>query len=190
MSRDDRKALDRTNPDRVIRRFGDRCLRRKCPEADISGNGTNELVKKLWRILEADGGVGLAAPQVGVESRVVIIRDPEAPVARSRVTLINPEVVETFGSEVPFEEGCLSFPGLFFEVMRPEGVVVNYTDEGGHKHQVRNDGMFARIVLHEVDHLNGVLFSDHLPFFKKLLMLPRLFMQWVGYLFWKRRNGK
>ncbi len=190
MSLDDRIAQDRINPDRMIRRYGDRCLRRTCTLADPADAGTHELIQKLWRILEADGGVGLAAPQIGVDARVVIIRDPKAPVAKSRHTLINPEVVETFGSEGPFEEGCLSFPGLFFDVNRPKGVVVNYLDESGHKHQVRNDGIFARIVLHEVDHLDGVLFSDHLSFFGKLWMAPRLLLQWMGFLFWKLRNGK
>jgi len=156
---------------------------------DVANEETAQLVKRLWRILEADGGVGLAAPQIGVDSRVAIIRDPDAPVAKSRITMINPEVVETFGPEVPFEEGCLSFPGLFFDVMRRRGVVVNYFDESGHKHQVRNEGILARIVLHEVDHLDGVLFSDHLSFFGKLWMMPRLFLQLTGFLFWKLRNG-
>ena len=190
MPKNDRIAQERMNPDRVIRRYGDRCLRQQCRQADHTDPDTAELIKRLWRILDADGGVGLAAPQIGVDLRVVIIRDPEAPPAKRKLALINPEVVETFGPEVAFEEGCLSFPGLFFDVNRPRGVVVNYTDEGGHKHQVRNEGMFARIVLHEVDHLNGVLFSDHLSLFSRFLMLPRLFMQWTGYLFWKRRNGK
>lgn len=187
---DDNIAQERISPDRVIRRYGDACLRQKCARADYAHADTADLISRLWRILEADGGVGLAAPQVGVDTRVVIIRDPEAPVARSRFTMINPEVVEIFGEEVPFEEGCLSFPGLFFDVNRPKGVVVNYTDEGGHKHQVRSDGVFARIVLHEVDHLNGVLFSDHLSFWDKFWMRPRLLLQWVGYLLWKLRSGK
>ncbi len=190
MSLDGQMAQERINPDRMIRRYGDGCLRLPCQEVDPTKASTTELIQRMWRILEADGGVGLAAPQIGVNSRVVIIRDPEASVAKSRHTLINPEVVETFGPDVPFEEGCLSFPGLFFEVNRPRGVVVNYTDESGHKHQVRNQGMFARIVLHEVDHLDGVLFSDHLSFLGKLWMAPRLLLQRMGYLFWKLRNGK
>lgn len=187
---DDKISQERINPERVIRRYGDGCLRRPCLVADPKDADTTALVQRLWRILEADGGVGLAAPQIGVNTRVVIIRDPEASVSKSRHTLINPEVVETFGQDVPFEEGCLSFPGLFFEVNRPKGVVVNYTDEGGHKHQVRNEGTFARIVLHEVDHLDGILFSDRLSFLGKLWMSPRLLLQWLGFLFWKLRNRK
>ena len=104
MSLDDRNVQERINPDRVIRRYGDGCLRRKCKPADCCDDGCAELIKRLWRILEADSGVGLAAPQIGVQTRVVIIRDPEAPVAKSRFTMVNPEVVETFGPKVPFEE--------------------------------------------------------------------------------------
>ncbi len=190
MSSGDRICQERAHPDRLIRRFGDRCLRRQCQAAVFSDVGTTELVKRLWLILDADGGVGLAAPQIGVDLRVVVVRNPEASVAKRRITMINPELVETFGPTVPFEEGCLSFPGLFFEVDRPKGVVVNYTDEGGHKHQIRDDGLLARIVQHEVDHLNGMLFSDHLTFFRKLWLAPRLWLQYAGFLLWKLRNGK
>jgi peptide deformylase len=151
---------------------------------------TGVLVQRLWRILEADGGVGLAAPQIGHNQRIVIVRDPDASTAKSRTTLINPEVMETFGESVPFEEGCLSFPGLYAEVIRPKGVVVNFTDESGHKHQVRNEGVFARIVQHEVDHLDGVLFVDRLTFFRKLWLAPRLLVQLLGYPVWKLRSGK
>ena len=179
----------RVNPGQVIRRFGNRCLRQPCRPADPKAPETHELVKHLWLVLGTDGGVGLAAPQVGVDLRVVIIRDPESPTAKSRTTLINPEIVETFGSDVDFEEGCLSFPGLYHDVMRPRGIVVNYTDEGGHSHQVRNSEMFARIVQHEVDHLDGVLFVDHLPFKSKVWLWPRLALQLLGHLIWKLRNG-
>jgi len=125
---------------------------------------------------------------VGVDLRVVVIRDPEAPTAKSRFTLINPEVIETFGSDVDFEEGCLSFPGLYHDVRRPRGVVVNYTDESGHAHQVRNSKMFARIVQHEVDHLDGVLFVDHLSLSARFWLWPRLAMQLLGHLIWKLRS--
>ncbi|MCP4293846.1 MAG: peptide deformylase [bacterium] len=181
-------------PGRAIRRYGNACLRVTCQPVPVSARGVSPdvvaLVKRLWRILGVDGGVGLAAPQVGIDLNVVVVRDPEAATAKSRTTMINPEIVETFGPEVFFEEGCLSFPGLFHDVARPRGIVVNFTDESGHSHQIRNDKMFARIVQHEVDHLNGVLFVDHLPFTKKVWLLPRLIMQRVGHLIWKLRNGK
>ncbi len=179
---------ERLDPGRVIHRFGDRCLRRSCRPADPTSSETKHLVRRLWRILEADGGVGLAAPQIGKELRVVIVRNPEAPAAKSRTTLINPQIMETFGEDVAFEEGCLSFPGLFAYVIRPGGVVVNFTDEGGHAHQIRDDGMFARIVMHEVDHLDGVLFVDHFSFFQKLGVAPRLLIQLAGFVLWKLRN--
>ncbi len=146
------------------------------------------MIQSLWQVLGTDGGVGLAAPQMGVDLRVVVIRDPQAPTAKSRTTMINPEIVETFGSRVAFEEGCLSFPGLYHDVVRPKGVVVNFTDESGHTHQIRNAKMFARIVQHEVDHLDGVLFVDHFSFWTKLWLWPRLALELLGHLIWKLRN--
>ncbi len=188
MSSDGLANTERVSPGQVIRRFGNRCLRQRCRPADPAARETRELVEHLWLVLNTDGGVGLAAPQVGVDLRVVVIRDPEAPTAKSRITLINPEIIETFGPRVAFEEGCLSFPGLYQDVIRPRGVVVNYFDESGHAHQVRNKKMFARIVQHEVDHLDGVLFVDHFPFRTKLWLWPRLVMQLLGHLTWKLRN--
>ncbi len=179
---------ERVSPGQVIRRFGNRCLRERCRPADPAAKETRELVDHLWLILNTDGGVGLAAPQVGVDLRVVVIRDPEAPTVKSGTTLINPEIIEFFGPEVTFEEGCLSFPGLYQDVIRPQGVVVKYYDESGHTHQVRSKKMFARIVQHEVDHLDGVLFVDHFPFKTKLWLWPRLAMQLLGHLTWKLRN--
>jgi peptide deformylase len=82
-------------------------------------------------------------------------------------------VVETFGPLAPFEEGCLSFPGLFTTVMRPKGVVVEHdTDQG--RVRLRDEGLVARIVQHEIDHLDGVLFIDHLSWGRKFGLLPRL----------------
>ncbi len=178
----------RLDPGQVIRRFGNRCLRLRCRPADPLAQETRELVEHLWLILGTEGGVGLAAPQLGVDLRVVVIRDPEAPKAKSRTTMINPEIIETFGPDVAFEEGCLSLPGLYRDVVRPRGVVINFTDESGHVHQIRSSKMFARIVQHEVDHLDGKLFVDHLPFRTMVWLSPRLVLQLLGHLIWKLRN--
>ncbi len=187
MASGERKIAALGNPRSFIRRFGNGCLRQRCRPADHSSAETRELIEHLWMVLGADG-IGLAAPQVGVDLRVVIIRDTEAPPAKSRITMINPKIMETFGPDMAFEEGCLSFPGLYQDVIRPQGVVVNYTDEGGHAHQVRNRKMFARIVQHEVDHLDGILFVDHLSVGTKFWLWPRLAMQLVGHFVWKLRN--
>lgn len=130
----------------------------------------------MWAVLAADGGVGLAAPQIGVLKRVVVIRDPKRPRDRQRIDLVNPVVEETFGELKPYEEGCLSFPGLFTTVLRPSGVELRYFDIAGQEQRIRDESLLARIILHEVDHLNGVLFIDHLSGWQRLLLGPRLSM--------------
>ena len=181
---------ERLDPDRHIRRYGNRCLRVKCRPAESGDPETGEVVRRLWRVLDAGTGVGLAAPQIGSDLRVLVIQDPEAEKGRDRHTMINPEITEFFGDTVPFEEGCLSFPGLYTDVERPAGVVVDYEDESGRRHQLRDESMLARIVQHELDHLDGILFVDRLPLFKRVLLGPQLLLQALGHVFWTLRSGK
>lgn len=169
-----------------IRLFGDRCLRRRAQIAPAGAEETRALLENLWETLVADGGVGLAAPQIGVNRRVVVIRDPGRPEGQQRLDLVNPVVQRTFGSEVPFEEGCLSFPGLYTDVIRPQGVELVYETPGQNELQhLRTDKVLARIILHEVDHLDGVLFVDHLNAVDRCLLGPRLL--WITL---RRLNGR
>jgi len=130
----------------------------------------------LWEILAADGGVGLAAPQIDVNQWLVVIRDPGRPEGQQRLDLVNPVIQKTFGELEPFEEGCLSFPGLFTDITRPKGVVLTYQtpDQGTEILQLRDSDLLARIILHEVDHLDGVLFIDHLSPLGRWLVGPKL----------------
>ncbi len=185
-----RKRSAPLDPDRHIRRYGNRCLRVRCRPAEPRDPETGKLVRRLWRVLEADTGVGLAAPQVGSDLRVLVLRDPEAEAGRDKHTMINPEIQEFFGPRVSYEEGCLSFPGLFTDVERPAGVVVRYLDETGHPHRLRAQSLLARIVQHELDHLDGILFVDRLPFYRRALLGPQLLMQRLGHVFWTLRRGK
>jgi peptide deformylase len=157
----------------TIRRFGARCLRRRAEPVDPQAPGTAALRERLWATLAVDGGVGLAAPQIGVGKRVVVVRNPERAPGDQRLDLVNPAVVETFGPATPFEEGCLSFPGLYTTVMRPQGVVVEHDTDAG-RVRFRDAGLVARIVQHEIDHLDGVLFIDHLSWTRRIGLLPRL----------------
>ncbi len=140
---------------------------------DATDQRTRELLDTLWETLRVDGGVGLAAPQINHDSRVVVVMDPERPPGEQRLDLVNPVILETFGPRVSFEEGCLSFPGLYRKVWRPQGAVVEFDGPQG-RQTLRNERLAARIILHEVDHLDGILFIDRLPFWTRFLLSPRL----------------
>lgn len=170
-----------------IRRYGNRCLRRRAQLVECAAPETRDLLARLWRSLQEDGGVGLAAPQIGVASRVVVVLDPERPRGKQRLDLVNPEIRETFGPSVAFEEGCLSFPGLYTEVWRPQGVVVAYDGPDGVQVR-REEGLASRIIQHEVDHLDGVLFIDHLSGFRKFMLWPRLLFYIVTEMLLKRSD--
>ncbi len=142
----------------TIRVFGDPVLKR--PTAlvtDIDG-ALVKLVDAMYDTMYDAPGVGLAAPQVGVQKRFFVydINDDTGP-----HVLLNPEVVETEG-EWAYEEGCLSLPGLAFELVRPKLVTVQGVDLDGNEVTIRGDELLGRVFLHEIDHLDGVLMIDRL----------------------------
>ena len=156
-----------------IRRYGHGCLRRRARPVDPADPGTADLLELMWATLLVDGGVGLAAPQIGRDERVVVVMDPKQKPGQRKLGLVNPVIRETFGPMVSFEEGCLSFPGLYTSVWRPQGVVIEFDGPQG-KQTLRNDALAARIIQHEIDHLDGILFIDHLPVWRRILLWPRL----------------
>jgi len=139
---------------------------------DPAAPGTAELLELLWKTLLDDGGVGLAAPQIGRNERVVVVMDPEQKRGQRKIGLVNPVIRETFGPMVAFEEGCLSFPGLYTRVWRPQG----------------NETLSARIIQHEIDHLEGILFIDHLSIWQRILLWPRL-MSYVIFEIGQKVSG-
>jgi peptide deformylase len=118
-------------------------------------------------------GIGLAAPQVGVGLRLAVVdlmpQDKPAP-----MVLINPSIVSTSAETAVREEGCLSLPGMYADVERPAVVTVRYQDQAGEKHEVTAEGLLAACLQHELDHLDGVLFVDHLSALKRNMILRRL----------------
>ncbi len=109
-------------------------------------------------LLEAEG-VGLAAPQVGVSKRLFIVQLPN----QKAEVYINPEIIEYGREEGPYEEGCLSIPGYYAEVIRPLTLVIKAQDENGKTFIKKADGLRARVIQHENDHLYGKLYIDHIP---------------------------
>ena len=142
---------------RSIRTVGDDVLRKNCKEITEITKRELTLIKDMVETMYEADGVGLAAPQVGILKRlfVIDIRDEHG-----TMVFINPEILETSGSQIDYE-GCLSIPGETKEVERPNYVKVKAFNEKGEEFILEAEGLLARAVLHENDHLNGVLYIDH-----------------------------
>jgi peptide deformylase len=142
-------------PDRV-RTLGDPVL--KAGTHDISTYGDlTPLLEKMFEVMDREQGIGLAAPQIGVQKRVMVWRNPETEEA---YVLLNPRIVERSEETVTAEEGCLSIPGHVMQVERAERVVVEGNDLTGAPVTVEATGLLARIMQHEIDHLEGNLILD------------------------------
>ena len=142
---------------REILKFGDDALRKKCRPITKFDDRLGELLDDLEETLISSDGVGLAAPQVGILRRVaaVNVRDNHG-----NIELINPEIVEQSGSQMG-KEGCLSAPNEWAEVERPNKVTVRAFDRHGNEFTITGEELLARAFCHEIDHLDGVLFIDH-----------------------------
>ena len=137
---------------RIIRQEGDEILKKTSRPVEVIDERIKELVQDMIETMHKYDGVGLAAVQVGILKRVVVIDTYEE---GSKVhVLINPEITETKG-EREVEEGCLSFPNKFAKVKRPEKVTVKALNENGEKIEIKAEGLLAQAICHEVDHLNG-----------------------------------
>lgn len=141
---------------REIMKFGDDILRKKCRPVTAFDDKLATLLDDMVQTLSSADGVGLAAPQVGILRRAVVIdiRD-----GKGTLELINPEIITSEGSQLG-DEGCLSAPGEWCKVERPMRVTVKAFDRTGKEFTVKGDGLLARALCHEVDHLDGILFID------------------------------
>lgn len=141
---------------RNIREDGDEILRKKSRKVEVIDEKIKTLVDDMLETMYKYNGVGLAAPQVGILKRVVVIDlyDNNGP-----IVLINPEIVKEKG-EQEVEEGCLSFPNQFAKIIRPAEVTVKYQDIDGNEIKLKAKELLAQAISHEVDHLEGILFVD------------------------------
>ncbi len=146
-------------------------LREVAPLITVFDDGLRQKVKEMFDTMYQDNGVGLAATQVGLALRLYVM--DASPHQNQPLCLINPEVIAAVG-EVESEEGCLSFPGVYAKVIRAREVTVQYQDEYGNSHTLTADGLMANCIQHELDHLNGVLFIDHLSKLKRERLLKKL----------------
>jgi peptide deformylase len=150
-----------------LRFFGDIALRVKCLDVDFPDASLAKMVSSMQEVMELHDGVGLAASQVGDNRRVVVIRPPRK---SKLLTMINPVITSRSDSRVTYEEGCLSFPGLYKDISRTSEISVEYYDVEGSKLYLNAANMLARIILHEIDHLDGKLFIDHLHWWDRLVI--------------------
>jgi peptide deformylase len=145
-----------------VRVLGDPILRRIASPIDAVGDDLRRLADDMFETMYAAKGIGLAAPQIGIGSRMFV-----TDVDGERFVMINPELVRADGAIEPYEEGCLSIPEVLADVRRPVHVVMSAVDLKGEPFTIDATGLLARCMLHELDHLNGRLFIDHLSLLKR-----------------------
>jgi len=141
---------------RIIRKDEDPILRKKAKKVEKINERVKTLIKDMRETMYDADGVGLAATQVGVLKRIILVD-----VGEGLLEMINPEILESCGEEVD-EEGCLSLPGVNGVVPRPEAVTVKGLNPEGQEIIIEAKNLFARAICHEIDHLNGVLFTDRM----------------------------
>ena len=143
------------------------------PVTKVDGR-IRQLLDDMLETMYAAPGIGLAAPQVGQALRVIVIDCTKDDGARQPVRLINPEIVWASEEQAPYEEGCLSLPEHFADVTRPTEVRVRYLDDAGAAQELHAAGLLAVCIQHEMDHLEGTLFVDHISTLRRGMILKRL----------------
>jgi peptide deformylase len=159
---------------RAIRIYPDPVLRVQCRAVTEFDEPLRKLVADMIETMHAAPGIGLAAPQVGVLKRIVVIdvsKDADNP---KPMQLVNPEIVWASDELADYEEGCLSLPDHYSQVTRPARVRVSYMDRTGETREIEADGLLAVCLQHEMDHLEGVLFVDHISKLKRNVILRKL----------------
>jgi len=156
-----------------IRKYGDPVLRRPTERVEVIDAELQKLIDDMVETMYAAPGVGLAANQVGVSKRLMVIDLTVGKRPGDLHVCINPEIVETVDHQRE-DEGCLSVPDFVEEVTRPERVKLRYQDRNGNARELWGEGLMARAMCHETDHLNGMLYLDHLRGFKRDRILRKI----------------
>lgn len=159
--------------------YGDPLLRKTAKKIDKDSETLHEIIENMWETMYYSDGVGLAAPQVGLSIRLFLVdattgADEEPELKDFKKVFINPEIIETSGEEWVMNEGCLSLPEIREDVTRPDIVRIKYFDENFIEHEKVFKGFAGRVIQHEYDHLDGVLFIDYLSPLRKRLLKSKL----------------
>lgn len=160
-----------------IRAYGDKVLRKKCDSISADYPELTDLIENMMETMDESNGVGLAAPQIGLDIRLFVIDSTHmydnAKDGERRV-FINAEMIEEVGDIWGFEEGCLSIPNIRENVDRNAKIKMRFQDENFKEHLEEFDGMTARVIQHEYDHIEGILFIDHISALKRRLLKGKL----------------
>ena len=148
------------HPPLEIHTLGDRVLRQPAKRVAKVDNDIRQLVHEMLQTMYSSDGIGLAAPQVAVNKQLLVVDiDPEN-AAKPPLVLVNPKIIRVSKELCTGQEGCLSIPGVYLDVVRPAAIEVSFKDETGRPQKLKADDLLARCILHEMDHLTGVLFVD------------------------------
>ena len=166
--------------------YGNPVLKKKAKNISNDFINLNEFIENMWETMNNANGVGLAAPQVGLSFRIFIVdtspfadsesmnKDEFELVSSFKKVFINPVIINETGNKWDFNEGCLSIPEVRADVKRPETILIKYFDEDFNQHQQSFNGIIARVVQHEYDHIEGVLFTDKISPLKRKLLKGKL----------------
>lgn len=159
--------------------YGNAVLRKVADPIDADYPNLKELIQNMFDTMYHAEGVGLAAPQIGLPIRLLVIdlapfEESDAELAKFKICMINPEIVEESEETETYDEGCLSIPGINETVVRPQTIVINYLDENFVEHEEEFSGYKARVIQHEYDHLEGHLFTDRINPLRRQLIKSKL----------------
>ena len=155
----------------------DHKLRQKAEPVQSIDGDLQTLIEDMFDTMYAAPGIGLAAPQVGIMKRLAVVDVSKRDDEQVPLALINPQIVWSSDEFSVYEEGCLSIPDYYEEVERPEKIRVRFTDREGREQEIEADGVLATCIQHEIDHLEGVLFIDHISKLKRDLVWKRFVKQ-------------
>ena len=152
-------------------------LRQKSIPVESVDKDMQKLMDDMLETMYAAPGIGLAAIQVGVPKRIIVLDIQQKEGQKNPLFFVNPEIIEKSKNLTTYEEGCLSVPGQFAEIDRPDQCHIKYLDYHGNKKEMKAEGMLATCIQHEMDHLEGILFIDYLSKLKKTMIIKKLSKQ-------------
>ena len=152
-------------------------LRQKSEKVDVVDDSIRSLMDDMLETMYEAPGIGLAAIQIGVPKRVIVIDLSRADEKKNPLYFVNPEIIKNSDINVSYEEGCLSVPGQFAEINRPNKCKVKFLDYNGFEKILEAEGLLATCIQHEIDHLEGILFIDYLSKLKKTMIVKKLSKQ-------------